>query len=104
MLDYAALNALAAVVRGGSFERPARAVNVTPSAGSQRLNLITSELQEAALRTRMQPIGNVFHKFGRVVRDISVAVGKEVRLELETRGEEHCVGRTSSARWSRRRR
>jgi two-component system chemotaxis sensor kinase CheA len=52
-------------------------------AGSQRLSLITSELQEAALRTRMQPIGNVFHKFGRVVRDVSVGLGKDVRLELE---------------------
>ena len=32
MLDYAALHALAAVVREGSFERAARALNVTPSA------------------------------------------------------------------------
>ena len=40
MLDYAALNALAAVVREGSFERAARALHVTPSAVSQRLQQI----------------------------------------------------------------
>ena len=37
MLDYAALSALAAVVREGSFERAARALHVTPSAISQRI-------------------------------------------------------------------
>ena len=40
MLDYAALNALAAVVREGSFERAARALNVTPSAVSQRIRAL----------------------------------------------------------------
>jgi LysR family transcriptional regulator (chromosome initiation inhibitor) len=39
MLDYAALSALAAVVREGSFERAARALHVTPSAVSQRIRL-----------------------------------------------------------------
>lgn len=52
-------------------------------ASSQRLHHITSEIQEAALRTRMQPIGNVFGKFSRVVRDVAVGVGKDVRLEVE---------------------
>lgn len=40
MLDYAALNALAAVVREGSFERAARALHVSPSAISQRVRLL----------------------------------------------------------------
>jgi LysR family transcriptional regulator (chromosome initiation inhibitor) len=40
MLDYAALSALAAVIREGSFERAARALNVTPSAISQRIRLL----------------------------------------------------------------
>lgn len=40
MLDYAALAALAAVVREGSFERAARALHVTPSAVSQRVRLL----------------------------------------------------------------
>jgi len=50
---------------------------------SQRLNLITSELQEGVMKTRMQPIGNIWHKFPRVVRDLALACGKRVRLEME---------------------
>ena len=52
---------------------------------SQRLNLITSELQEGVMKTRMQPIGNVWSKFPRVVRDLSQSCGKQVRLEMEGR-------------------
>lgn len=56
----------------------------------QRIDLITSELQEAIMLTRMQPIGNVFGKFPRVVRDLSsklkkdidlIIVGKDVELD-----------------------
>lgn len=50
---------------------------------AQRLNLITSELQEGVMKTRMQPIGNVWTKFPRVVRDLSGQLGKQVRIELE---------------------
>ena len=49
----------------------------------QRLNLLTSELQDQVMKTRMQPIGNVWGKFPRVVRDLSVACGKQVRLVME---------------------
>lgn len=48
----------------------------------QRLNMVTSELQEAIMLTRMQPIGNIFSKFNRVVRDISRTLGKEVDLNI----------------------
>ena len=50
---------------------------------SQRLNLITSELQEGVMKTRMQPVGNVWSKFPRVVRDLSLQCGKQVRIEME---------------------
>ncbi|MGZ4814261.1 MAG: chemotaxis protein CheA [Terriglobales bacterium] len=50
---------------------------------AQRLNLITTELQEGVMKTRMQPIGSVWHKFPRVVRDLSVQFGKQVRIEME---------------------
>jgi len=53
------------------------------NASSQRLNLITSELQEGIMKTRMQPIGNIFSKFPRVVRDLALTCGKEVRIEME---------------------
>ncbi|MCF8128513.1 MAG: chemotaxis protein CheW [Deltaproteobacteria bacterium] len=50
---------------------------------SKRIDHITSELQEAIMRTRMQPIGNVFNKFPRVARDLARNLGKEVELTLE---------------------
>ena len=51
-------------------------------ASTQRLNLITTELQGGIMKTRMQPIGNILGKFPRLVRDLSHACGKKVRLEL----------------------
>ena len=54
----------------------------------QRLDLITSEIQEAIMMTRMQPIGNVFNKFPRVVRDLALTLNKEVRLTIEGEGVE----------------
>jgi two-component system chemotaxis sensor kinase CheA len=48
----------------------------------QRIDLITSELQEAIMLTRMQPIGNVFNKFPRVVRDLSKKLGKTIDLTI----------------------
>jgi LysR family transcriptional regulator, chromosome initiation inhibitor len=54
MFDYAALSALAAVVREGSFERAARALHVTPSAISQRIRLL-EERAGCALVVRDQP-------------------------------------------------
>ncbi len=53
---------------------------------AQRVDLITAELQEAVMATRMQSIGIVFHKFNRVVRDLSSKLGKDIALVLE--GEE----------------
>ncbi len=50
---------------------------------SQRLNLITSELQEGVMQTRMQPINNIWAKFPRVVRDLAIGCGKKVRVEME---------------------
>ena len=42
-------------------------------ASSQHLNLITTELQEGVMKTRMQPIGTVWNKLPRVVRDLANA-------------------------------
>ncbi len=50
---------------------------------SQHIDMITSELQEAIMRTRMQPIAVVLNKFTRVVRDLSKKVGKIIDLEIE---------------------
>ena len=52
-------------------------------AASQRLNLITTELQEGVMKTRMQPIGNIWGQFPRTVRDVALACGKQVVIEME---------------------
>jgi len=53
------------------------------AATSQRLSLITTELQEGVMKTRMQPIGTVWSKFPRVVRDLASVCGKQIRVEME---------------------
>ncbi len=50
---------------------------------SQGLSLVTTELQEKIMKTRMQPIGNVFNKFPRIVRDLARSTGKKVNLRIE---------------------
>ncbi|MDX1252215.1 MAG: chemotaxis protein CheA [Gammaproteobacteria bacterium] len=50
------------------------------------LDLVTSDLQNAVMKTRMQPIKKVFSRFPRVVRDLARSLNKEVNLELH--GEE----------------
>ncbi len=52
-------------------------------AASQRLSMITTELQEGIMRTRMQPINNIWAKFPRIVRDLAVSCDKQVRVEME---------------------
>ena len=57
-------------------------------AASQRLNQITSELQEGVMKTRMQQISAVWSKFPRLVRDMSKAAGKQIRLDMEGKDTE----------------
>jgi two-component system chemotaxis sensor kinase CheA len=52
-------------------------------AASQRLNLITTEFQGGVMKTRMQPIGNIWSKLPRTVRDLALDCGKQVRVEME---------------------
>jgi two-component system chemotaxis sensor kinase CheA len=47
-----------------------------------QLNLVTSDLQLAVMKTRMVPIQKVFSRFPRLVRDFASKLGKQVRLEL----------------------
>jgi two-component system chemotaxis sensor kinase CheA len=55
---------------------------------TQRLNLITTELQESVMKTRMQPIDSLWSKFPRIVRDVSKGCGKKIRIEMEGRETE----------------
>jgi two-component system chemotaxis sensor kinase CheA len=62
-----------------NVEREDPALNAT----SQRLNLITTELQEGVMKTRMQPIGVVWNKLPRVVRDMATSLGKQIDLQMD---------------------
>ena len=46
------------------------------------LNLVTTDLQLAVMKTRMQPVKKVFSKFPRMVRDLSRELGKEIELQI----------------------
>jgi len=48
----------------------------------QRLNHVTSELQEGVMKTRMQPIGNAWAKLPRLVRDLAHELGKKIDLQM----------------------
>jgi two-component system chemotaxis sensor kinase CheA len=50
---------------------------------AQRLGMITSELQEGIMKTRMQPIEHIWSKLPRVVRDLSNSLGKRVQLVMQ---------------------
>ncbi len=57
--------------------------DATLGAASQRLNLITSELQEGVMKTRMQPIGVAWSMMPRLVRDLARSCGKQIELEMQ---------------------
>jgi two-component system chemotaxis sensor kinase CheA len=56
------------------------------------LDLLVSDLQNAVMKTRMQPVGRLFNKYPRVVRDLARQLGKAVDLELS--GEETELDKT----------
>ncbi len=49
---------------------------------AQRLDVVTSDLQETIMRTRMQPIGGIFGKFSRIVRDLGRTLGKQIEIDM----------------------
>ena len=71
------------LARNQILQHPALREEAGTHGASQRLDMITSELQEGVMKTRMQPIGSVWAKFPRVVRDLAITCGKQVRLETE---------------------
>ena len=54
----------------------------TFQATAQQLDLITTEMQESVMQTRMQPIGNIWGKFPRIVRDLAAQLDKQVDLVM----------------------
>ena len=47
------------------------------------LNYVTSELRKNVMKTRMQPVSQLFDKLPRIVRDVSKEMGKKIRLETQ---------------------
>ena len=61
----------------------ARQTDPNLASPAQQLNLLTSELQEEVMKTRMQPISTIYDKFPRVVRDVALGCGKQVQIEMD---------------------
>lgn len=66
------------VLQYAKFSDDGKFINLT-----QKLNLVTSELQDNVMLTRMQPIGSIFNKFQRTVRDLARDLGKDITLVIE---------------------
>jgi two-component system chemotaxis sensor kinase CheA len=49
---------------------------------ARRLDSVTADLRETVMQARMQPVGNLFGKFPRLVRDLSRSCGRDVRIEF----------------------
>jgi two-component system chemotaxis sensor kinase CheA len=49
---------------------------------ARRLDTVTADLRETVMQARMQPMGNLFGKFPRMVRDLARTCGREVRIEF----------------------
>ena len=93
-VDVALLDSLMNLVgelvltRNQMLQRAATREDVELQRTTHRLNLIAGELQEGVMKTRMQPIDNVWSKTPRVVRDLSLMLGKSVDLRMEGRDTE----------------
>ncbi len=93
-VDVALLDSLMNLVgelvltRNQMLQRAATREDIELQRTTHRLNLIAGELQEGVMKTRMQPIDNVWSKTPRVVRDLSLMLGKSVDLKMEGRDTE----------------
>ncbi|MCX9157212.1 chemotaxis protein CheA [Niveibacterium sp. 24ML] len=83
------LNALRSdILNGRSDSETFHALDVAVS----QLDLLVSDLQNAVMKTRMQPIGRLFQKYPRIARDLARSLGKDVELMLS--GEETEIDKT----------
>ena len=57
--------------------------NIALTKSSHNLNLITTELQESVMKTRMQTLSTIWKKFPRVVRDLAKTCNKQAKVEME---------------------
>jgi two-component system chemotaxis sensor kinase CheA len=65
------------------FEGQAQTLMATLAETLERASRYSTELQRATLATRMQPVGRLFQKFPRLVRELAKDLGKDVELTIE---------------------
>ncbi len=75
-----------------AFENDFKVSSTKYRSTTQNLGRISSELQEGVMKIRMVPIGTIFNRFPRVVRDLSRDLGRKVNLVIE--GEETELDKT----------
>lgn len=75
-----------------AFENDFKISSTKYRSTTQNLGRISSELQEGVMKIRMVPIGTIFNRFPRVVRDLSRDLGRKVNLVIE--GEETELDKT----------
>ncbi len=76
------------ILHGRNDQETLKALDVAVS----QLDLLVSDLQNAVMKTRMQPIGRLFQKYPRLARDLARQLGKDVELVLS--GEETELDKT----------
>jgi two-component system chemotaxis sensor kinase CheA len=76
------------ILHGRTDQETLKALDIAVS----QLDLLVSDLQNAVMKTRMQPIGRLFQKYPRLARDLARQLGKDVELVLS--GEETELDKT----------
>ncbi|TAL89489.1 MAG: chemotaxis protein CheA [Rhodanobacter sp.] len=74
------------LLRNRLLSLAARLGDETLAAAAGELDRVTDDLQGAVMGMRMQPVGRLFQRFPRIVRDLARQLGKEVELVLEGEG------------------
>ncbi|WEN14591.1 chemotaxis protein CheA [Rhodanobacter sp. AS-Z3] len=74
------------LVRNRLLSLAARLGDDTLAAAASELDRVTDDLQGAAMGMRMQPVGRLFQRFPRIVRDLARQLGKDIELVLEGEG------------------
>lgn len=97
-VDVQLLDSLAALVeellrtRSELVERASTSGDPELLRATQQLSALTERLQEDVQNARQRPIGSVWNRFPRLVRDLSLTLGKQVKLQMEGAGTQ--VGRS----------
>lgn len=71
------------LARNQLLELAQKQKNSSLTASCKAIDSITAQLQQEVMKTRMQPINSIFQKFPRAIRELEIACGKQVSLEIE---------------------